>query len=396
MEAVKISEDIYWVGVIDWDIRNFHGYLTDRGSTYNAYLIIDEHITLIDTVKRGFSGELLERIASVIEPEKIDYIVSNHVEMDHSGCLAEMIEITGATLYTSPRGKKGLKSHYQTEGWEIEDVKTGDVLDLGKKQLEFVLTPMVHWPDNMMTYLQDEGILFSNDSFGQHYATSERFDGEVNTPVAMEEAQTYYANIVMPYSSQVQNEFNTVSDLKLELNVIAPSHGIIWSDNIPEILEKYKKWATGKTEGEALIVYDTMWKSTEKMAYALQDVFNSQGITTYMKNLKVNHPSEIVPFVLDCEYICVGSPTLNNNMMPTVASFLTYLKGLTPGNRKTAAFGSYGWSGQSIGLVADELEASKFDVFAQIKYNFVPDKEDLEQIKEDFKVKLNDITKEVN
>lgn len=383
IKAVKIMDNIYWVGGIDWDLRNFHGYKTQRGSTYNAYLILDEKITLVDTVKHYLYDEMMERISSVIDPADIDYIISNHVEMDHSGGLSRIMRAAkDATLYTSPKGLEGLKLHYDSKDWKVEIIKPGVNIDLGKRDLNFILTPMVHWPDNMVTYLPDEKILFSNDAFGQHYASMERFDSEVPLDIIIEEAKRYYANIVMPYGSQVARVLETVNKMNLEIEMIAPSHGVIWRENIPVILDKYKKWSANKTDNKALIVYDTMWNSTKKIAYALLDSFESMGINAVIKNLQANHISDIVPHVLDAEYICVGSPTLNNNMLPTVASFLTYLKGLSPGERKGLAFGSYGWGGQSVGQVASMLEEARFDLLDEIRLQYVPDNEALQEIKE--------------
>ncbi|ADL11928.1 FprA family A-type flavoprotein [Acetohalobium arabaticum] len=371
MQPIEIKENIYWVGGIDWNLRNFHGYSTDRGSTYNAYLIIDDQITLVDTVKSNLYDEMIERISKVIDPAEIDYIVSNHVEMDHSGGLPELMEVVeDATVITSPKGEEGLKLHYDGD-WDFKAVNPGESLDLGTKSLEFVLTPMVHWPDNMVTYLPEDKILFSNDAFGQHYASSERFDDQTPYDIIMEEAKKYYANIVLPYSSQVQNVLGTVGDLEIE--TIAPSHGIIWRSNIGEIIQKYKKWSANETEEEAVIIYDTMWESTAKIASGIQKAFEAKGINTKMKKLGVNHISDVMTDVMTAKYICVGSPTLNNNMLPEVAAFLTYLKGLAPKDRIGLAFGSYGWGGQSVSQVADVLEECGFELLGQIKEQYIPD-----------------------
>jgi len=382
MRAVKIRENIYWVGGIDWDLRNFHGYLTQRGSTYNAYLVIDTKITLIDTVKYYLCDEMLERIQSVVDPSKIDYIISNHVEMDHSGSLPQMAHIAPqAVIYTSPNGQKGLTEHYKS-GLNLKVVKQGDTINTGKYNFSFVLTPMVHWPDNMVTYLSEERILFSNDAFGQHLATSERFDDEYRLEIILEEARKYYANIVLPYSEQVKKALAAASSLAIE--IIAPSHGIIWRKNIGPILEAYSGWSANKTVDKALIIYDTMWNSTKKIAYAVAKAFENRGIRTLMMSLQTNHISDIMTEVVDAKYICVGSPTLNNNMLPTVSAFLTYLRGLAPKNRTGLSFGSYGWGGQSIGQVEDILKACGFPMMESIKVKYIPD----ESV-------LNDITKKL-
>ena len=346
MKAIKMKEGIYWVGGIDWDLRNFHGYLTQRGSTYNAYLIVDEKVVLIDTVKHYLSDEMIERISSVIDPSKIDIIVSNHVEMDHSGGIPEISKIApNAKIYTSPKGYEGLRAHYG-EDIDFIPVKSAETINLGKKTLQFVLTPMVHWPDNMFTYIPEDKLLFSNDAFGQHIASYERFADELPYGIVMEEAKKYYANIVMPYGMQVQKTLSQAS--ALEIDMIAPSHGVIWRKDLTNIIEEYKKWSTNTTDKKALIIYDTMWSSTKKMADAIYSAFEELEYSPELCNLQTNHISDIITKVLTAEYICVGSPTLNNNILPTVSAFLTYMKGLAPKGRKAIAFGSYGWGGQSI------------------------------------------------
>lgn len=379
MQTAKVKDGIYWVGAIDWNIRNFHGYSTERGSTYGAYLIVDEKVTLIDTVKSSFTEEMLCRIANILPPEKIDIIISNHVEPDHSGALPILRKrCPHATIYASgTSGVKGLTAHYGTDNYV--PVKNGDILSIGKRTLYFVSTPMLHWPDNMVTYCPEEKILFSNDAFGQHLATSGRFDDEVPLCVAMEEAQKYYANILMCYSKQAQTVWKIVKDLNPEL--IAPSHGIIWRSHISAIMDAYALWSANEPSTGALIVYDSMWHSTEKMAKVICEAFGNIGISSRLYDLKVNHYSNIVPELLTCKYLAVGSPTLNNGMLPTVASFLCYLKGLSPKNREAFAFGSYGWSGQSIELVEKELIACGFHIcMDKIRLNYLPTEEQLSQI----------------
>jgi len=378
MKAIKIKDNIYWVGGIDWDLRNFHGYLTQRGSTYNAYLIVDEKITLIDTVKHYLADEMLERIAGVVDPSKIDLIVSNHVEMDHSGSLPHMMEIAPkAGIITSPNGEKGLEMHYK-KGWKMRAVKSGEQLKLGKYTLNFVLTPMVHWPDNMVCYLPEEKLLFSNDAFGQHIATSERFDDEYSLDIILEEAKKYYANIVLPYGAQVKKALEAVAPLAVE--TIAPSHGIIWRGNIDRILKEYAGWSSNATERKALIVYDTMWKSTEKIARAIYNAFENRGYFPRLLNLQHNHISDIMTELMTAEYVCVGSPTLNNNMLPTVSAFLTYMKGLAPKERKGLAFGSYGWGGQSVKQVEEVLAGCGFTMMESVRAQYIPGEEDLRAI----------------
>ena len=383
MKAKKIKENIYWVGAIDWDVRNFHGYSTQRGTTYNAYLIIDEKITLIDTVKHSFTNEMLARISNIIDPSKIDYIVSNHVEMDHSGALPRMLELApNAIIITCPNGDKGLKAHYKKD-WNFKIVKTNDKISLGNRSLEFVLTPMVHWPDNMVAYMPEEKILFSNDSFGQHYASSERFDDECPPDIIMEEAKKYYANIVLPYGKSVQKELEAVS--ALDIKIIAPSHGVIWRSNLDKIIPLYQIWSKNKTSKKAVIVYDTMWHSTEIMANALMEVFEEKGFNTSMRNLQFNHISDIMSELIDAEYICVGSPTLNSTMMPSVAGFLTYMSGLAPKNRKAISFGSYGWGGKTMDEINNFFNKSGFEIVGSEKIKYIPSEKDLDE----FKIKLS-------
>ena len=378
MKPVLVKDNIYWVGGIDWEVRDFHGYKTQRGSTYNAYLVMDEKITLIDTVKHYLFDEMMARISQVVDPSKIDYIISNHVEMDHSGSLPELMKVAkNARLYTSPNGEKGLKAHFH-EDWEFNVVKSGDSLSLGKRSLSFVQTPMVHWPDNMVSYMPEEKILFSNDAFGQHIASSERFDDQLPLDIVIEEAQKYYANIVLPYGAQVQKALEAASGLEIE--TICPSHGLIWRSKIPAILKEYVKWAGNETQEKAVIIYDTMWDSTKKIAYAVQSAFESKGISTQMRSLKSTHISDIMTDVITSKYICVGSPTLNNGILPSVSAFLTYMKGLSPKNRVGLAFGSYGWSGESVGVVEEILKSCKFEMLDNIKIRYVPGEQDLQEV----------------
>ncbi len=382
MKAVKLRDNIWWVGGIDWDLRNFHGYLTQRGSTYNAYLIIDEKITLIDNVKHYLFDEMIERISEIIDPARIDFLIQNHVEMDHSGGMPLLVKrLPNAKIFTNANGIKGLKLHYKVD-WNFQEVKTGDTVNIGRRNLFFVTTPMVHWPDNMVTYCPDEKILFSNDAFGQHIASSERLVADYPLSIVMEEAKKYYANIVLPYSQQVQKVLTAVADLEIEM--ICPSHGLIWTKHIPQILEAYHTWAFNESDADrALIIYDTMWKSTEMIAYAIQNGFENLGIHTRMLNLQNHHISDIMSDVISARYICIGSPTLNSSILPTVAAFIYYLKGLAPENRIGLAFGSYGWGGQSIPMLNHLLGDAKecaFEMMEPIKVQYIPDADTLKGI----------------
>ncbi len=389
MKAKKIKEGIYWVGAIDWNVRNFHGYLTQRGTTYNAYLIIDEKITLIDTVKPGFENEMLARISTIIDPSKIDYVVSNHVEMDHSGALPVIMEkAPNAKIITCSKGDAGLRLHYKKD-WDFEVVNTGDSISIGKRTLQFILTPMVHWPDNMLTYVPEEKLLFSNDAFGQHLATSVRFDDEYPNDITMLEARKYYANIVLPYPKPVKKALDAAANLDIE--IIAPSHGIIWRQNVVEIIKEYNNWVSNKVDKKALIIYDTMWKSTEKIAYEIQNVFEDAGYAAPIFNLQFNHMSDIMTEVLTAEFVCIGSPTLNKNILPSVAGFLTYFQGLAPKGRKGIAFGSYGWGDQSILKISEFLKNSGIEIIGTYKVKYIPDSDDLAHIRKQINEKLNEI-----
>jgi len=387
MKAIKLRENLYWVGVIDWELRNFHGYLTQRGSTYNAYLVIDEKITLIDNVKAAYRDEMFSRISDIIDPSKIEIHISNHVEMDHSGSLPWLMEKNPAMkIYTSPQGMKGLKEHYKKD-WDFQIVKTGDTVSLGKRSLQFINTPMVHWPDNMVCYMPEDKILFSNDSFGQHYATSNLLDVDNPLEIILDEAKKYYANIVLPYNAQVVKEYEAVKGFPIEM--IATSHGVVWTKYIPQIIENYANWMSNKTRKKAVIIYDTMWGSTKAMAYGIfVKLFQELGYEYEVFNLQNDHISDIMTRIIDAEYIVVGSPTLNSQMLPTVAAFLTYLKGLSPKGRKAIAFGSYGWGGQSLEYVSNDLKDCGFELIDTVKFKYIPTEDDLNAMKEEVKAKI--------
>jgi len=380
LSKLEVKSGIYWVGAIDWDIRNFHGYLTQRGTTYNAFLVIDEKIVLVDTVKHYMFDEMLSRIREIIDPAKIDYVLSNHVEMDHSGSLPKILEHTpNAKVITSTQGEKGLRRHFKKD-WDFVVVKSGDTLKIGKRTLHFVHTPMVHWPDSMVTYVPEEKIIFSSDAFGQHIATAERFDDELDWGILKEEAGKYYANIVLPYGEQTKKALEAVSGLTIEM--VCPDHGVIWRSMIPDILEEYKKWADHRTDKKALIVYDSMWGSTAKLAYSLRDGLESEGINVTLRNLKSIHISDIMTDLLTTKAVFIGSPTLNNGVLPSIGAFLTYIKGLRPKNRIGFAFGSYGWGGQSVGEIEKVMKELKWDMPIEgVRYQYIPDDDELESMK---------------
>ena len=381
LKAIEMKKGIYWVGAVDWSMRSFHGYSTRRGSSYNAYLILDEKITLIDTVKAPFVAELLERISSVVDPAKIDYIISNHVEPDHSGSLPILAKCCpNAKIVTSaPNGLKGLTGRYGELPYQA--VKTGETLSLGARTLSFVATPMLHWPDSMVTYCPEEKILFSNDAFGQHLAANRRFDDENDMHRIMEEAKKYYANILMLYGKQAQTALSALGSLPIEM--ILTGHGISWRAHIPEILDAYKKWSAGELEEKAVVVFDSMWGSTERLAKAITDAFTAKGLPVAYLDLRSDHISDVITEVLTAKYLAVGSPTINNQIIPPVAAFLCYLKGFVPKGRKAFAFGSFGWGGQSVGLVEDELKAAGCEIcLEKVRVKDVPTMDDLAALRE--------------
>jgi len=374
MKPLEIAKGIYWVGSIDWNIRDFHGYSTHDGTTYNAFLIMDEKITLIDTVKKEFADELIRNISQIVDPQKIDHVVSNHTEMDHSGGLARVMHRIGEDkpLYCSKMGAKNLAKHFPQK-WNYQPVENGGELSLGKRTLTFLETRMVHWPDSMFSYLKEDKILFSSDGFGQHYAGLERFDDEIGDGI-MIDAKKYFANILMLYSPLILKLVNKVTEMGLEIDMICPDHGIMWRKDPSKIINAYAEWSEQKPKRKALVIYDTMWHSTEMMAEAIVDSLGQEGVDARPMHLRRCHRSDIITEVLDAGAILVGSPTLNNQIFPTIADFLTYMKGLKPKNKVAAAFGSYGWSGEAVKVIKNELEEMDFDIIDPgIRMQYVPD-----------------------
>ncbi len=381
MNSVKVKDNIYWIGAVDWDVRDFHGYSTNRGTTYNAFLIIDEKITLIDTVKSSLKDDFFNRLKEVIDPEKIDYIVVNHVEMDHSGTLPEAIElIKPEKVICSKMGHKALLQHFHNDDWPYEIAEPGKEISIGKRTLSFMETRMLHWPDSMFTYVKEDKLLFSSDAFGQHLATSERFDDEVDPAILMEELTKYYANILTLYSPKVRKLIQTVAESGLEIDMIAPDHGVIWRSNPGLAIESYDKWSHNRGDGNALIIYDTMWHSTETMAKEVAAGLQDEGISVKLLNLRYNHRSDVMRDVLNASAIILGCSTLNNGLLPRMAGFLMYMSGLRPTNKIGAAFGSFGWSGEAVKLLNKAMEEMKFDVIDDgLRTKYVPEKDSLEK-----------------
>jgi flavorubredoxin len=379
--VVEIKNGVHWVGAVDWDVKDFHGYSTYKGTTYNSYLILDDKVTLFDTVKKPFKNDLLHNIYKVIEPSKIDYLVINHVEPDHSGSIPEMVEIIKPEkIFCSARGKKALLDHYHREDWPYEVVSSGQEVSIGKRTISFLETRMLHWPDSMFSYIKEDALLISSDAFGQHWATTERFNDEVDSPELMKHALKYFANILLPYSGLVQKLVADVQKMNLKIDMIAPDHGLIWRQNPLQIVEAYAKWSKQECRRKAILVYDTMWHSTEMMAKAIADGLIESGISVRIMNLACEHRSDIITELMDSKAVIVGSSTLNNGMLPRMADMLCYMKGLKPMNKFAASFGSYGWSGEAVKQIGKSLEEMKMKVFGPgISLQFVPDHEGLKK-----------------
>ncbi len=379
MEPIEIAEGVYDVGVTDWNIRDFHGYSTEMGTTYNSFLIVDEKIALIDTVKEPFSDQLIDNIGRIVDPKKIDYVVSNHTEMDHSGSLARVMHRIGADkpVVCSKMGHKNLGKHFHRRSWNYRPVATGDELALGRKTLMFMESRMVHWPDSMFSYLKEDHILFSSDGFGQHYAGPEKFDDQVGDRI-MPYAKKYFANILLLYAPLIANLLAKVTEMGLAIDMICPDHGILWRKDPAGIISAYARWSRQEAERKAVVIYDTMWQSTEKMAHAITAGINREGVPAKPLHLRKWHRSDVMTEVFDARAVVVGSPTLNNTLYPSLADFLTYMKGLKPLNKIGAAFGSYGWSGEAVKLITEQLGEMKFDVLGSgLRVQYVPDEEAL-------------------
>lgn len=378
MHNAQLAKGIYYVGAVDWNLRDFHGYSTPRGVTYNSYLIIDEKICLVDTVKRPFAGELLERIARVVDPSRIDYVIVNHVEPDHSGSLPVIMEkAPNAKVVLTEHGRKEVIKYYGKE-YDFHLVKSGDSLDIGKGSLQFIPLPMVHWPDSMATFLTSENILFSNDAFGQHICTSKRFDDENNLHELLYEAGKYYANILMPFGKLITKALPQISMLPIKM--IAPSHGIIWRSHISEIISKYSQWSSGFGIEKVVIVYDSMWGSTEMMARRILEGISATGVEVKLFRMAASERSEIAEAILEARGILIGSSTINNGPLATIGGLLTYIKGLRPAGKLGAAFGAYGWGGGSQKVIEETLAQSAVTVEASgLTLQWKADREELDR-----------------
>ena len=382
--ALEVKPGIYWVGAIDWRLRDFHGYSTELGSTYNAFLVVDDHVTLFDTVKATHTDEMLWRIGQVVDPGKIDTIVVNHAEMDHSGSLGRMIEtVRPERVFASPACEKALKAHFHHQGWPVRVVKSGDRFNLGRRNVTFLETKMLHWPDSMFSYLEEDRLLISSDAFGQHYATSERFDDEVDQGELIHQSAKYYANILNPYSPLVAGLLQQVAKMGLQIDMIAPDHGVIWRKDPGRILSAYGDWSAQKSRDKAIVVFDSMWHSTEKMAEAVGQGLIEKGVSVQVMDLHGWHRSDVVTELLDARGFVLGSPTLNNGILPRMADLLCYAKGLRFTGKVGAAFGSYGWGGEAVRLLNGALDEMKVRrVHDGLRVQYVPTEGDLENCRD--------------
>ncbi|MFA5646009.1 MAG: flavodoxin domain-containing protein [Candidatus Ratteibacteria bacterium] len=378
---MKIAEGIHWVGAVDWNIRSFHGntFSTRLGTSYNSYLLLDEKNAIIDGVYGPFASEQIERINTLIPLEKIDYIIANHGENDHSGSLPALTKLCpNAKIFGTAKCKESLERLYP-QSWNFHTVKTGDTLSLGKKSLSFIEAPMLHWPDSMFTWLPELSIFFPNDAFGQHIASSQRFVDECDIASVMHEAKKYYANILWPLSGLVIKKIEALLSMNLDIHMIAPSHGLIWRNNPETILSSYLSWAKNETKNKAVIVYETMWGATTKMAHAILEGLVHQGVEASLHDIALSDMTDIITEMLDAKVFFIGSSTHGNEMLPTIAAFLHLLTGMKPKNRLGAAFGSYGWGGGAVKRIKETLETHGIKLpYDSIESQFSPSQEILE------------------
>ncbi len=375
---IEIADGIYSVGCRDWDIRDFHGYSVYEGTTYNAFLVKGEKNILIDTVKANFGDELLSNISRIMDPRDIDVVISNHTEMDHSGAIPKIMHKIGEEkpIYCSKMGARNLKSHFNRD-YNFQVVGSGDTLTIGNKTFSFLETRMLHWPDSMFTYLPEQAILFSSDAFGQHYAGDVFFDDEIGDEI-MPHARKYYANILLHFSPRVQALLKDVAKMNLKIDMICPDHGILWRKDPQKIIQAYDRWSKQEPTRKAVVLFDSMWESTTKMARAITSGIESESVNVRLMNTRKCHRSDIMTEIIDAGAIAVGSPTLNNSIFPVIADVMTYIKGLRPQNKMAVAFGSYGWSGEAVKILNKEFEEMKLDIIDPgLKVQYVPSEEDI-------------------
>ncbi len=379
-----ITDSVTYVGKIDWELTKFHGeeYSTHKGSSYNSYLVQDEKVALIDTVWAPYGKEYVDQLKKVIDLDRIDYVVANHAEIDHSGALPELMKhIPDRPVYCTANCVKSLTGYYHQD-WNFQVVKTGDTLSLGKKDLAFVSAPMLHWPDTMFCYLTGDNILFSNDAFGHHLASELMFNDQVDQAVLYQQCIKYYANILTPFNKMVANKIKEFVGMELPLNMICPSHGVIWRDDPLQIVKKYVEWATDYQEDQVTIIYDSMWESTRKMAQGIAQGIHAvkPEISIKLFNTARRDKNEVVTEIFKAKLLLAGSPTINKGILHSMAGMLEMVEGLSFKNKKAAAFGSYGWSGESVKIISKRLEDAGFEILDEgLKVNWNPDEAAMEQ-----------------
>jgi len=385
MKPVQIKPDIFWVGAVDWAARDFHGYVIPNGTTYNNYLVRDEHPTLVDTVKSEFADEALEGLRGLIDPALIRNVIVNHIENDHLGALDRVMALCPeAAVYTTERGKKGMARFFDISRWDVRTVKSGDEIATGRYTLRFVETPMLHWPDSMVTWVKEAGLLISQDAFGQHYASAARFDDEfvrANGLVALEDAVIdYYANILMPFGNLIRTTLGQLEKLGIAPDMIAPDHGVIWRGDPGRVLKLYRNLVDGKADRRVTVVYDTMWKGTEMMTRAIAQGIMDEGVDCVVLKMRATPMSVAVKEIAKSRGMLLGSPTLNNDIFPSMAGFAAYLRGLRPRDRVAGAYGCYGWGGGAVKRLTEELKGMKLEVVEPgIEVHYRPSAEDRER-----------------
>jgi flavorubredoxin len=380
MQAIRVADGIHWVGAVDWNLRDFHGFETPNGTTYNAYLVVgDDKVALVDTVKTPFVPELLERVAEVVPPESVDYIVVNHVEPDHNSGLREVMRaMPKAEVVASVGGVKGIEGYHGAD-LKVRPVGAEDTIDLGGKTLKFVPMPMVHWPDSMFTYCPEVGTLMPNDAFGQHLASSERFADEVGLDFAIEELEVYYANILTPVATAVGKAIAKVIDAGWVCDVIAPSHGVVWrNETIPAAMGAYERFIAGETTNKIVIAYSTMWGSTDVLAREIADGATEAGSEVMLFDLETAQFGHITRHLMDARALLVGSPTLHRGMLHRTAALLQYVWGIRPKGKLGGAFGSLGWSGGSTKQITEKLVETGFEMPVEpLTCQYKPSAEDI-------------------
>ncbi len=382
--ATRVAENVFWVGAVDWDVRDFHGhtYTTHRGTTYNAYLIVDDKVALVDTVMPGLQDEMFRHIAEIIDPARIDYLIANHGELDHSGALPEVLaRAPGATLVSSKRSVDSLGKYFR-DGWKWQQVGSGDTLSLGSTTLAFLEAPMLHWPDSMFTYIPEHRLLLPNDAFGQHFASAQRFTDEVDQTVLWDEARKYFGNILTPFSSLILRKVEEVQKLGLQIDTIAPSHGLIWRKDALQVVEQYVRWSQGVAQPKALVVYETMWGSTAQMAHAIAAGIAEAGAGVQVYAVPQTDHTTVVGALLDSKGIVVGSPTHNRRPLLHIGLIVEDMIGLRPVKKIGAAFGSHGWSGGGVARMETGLREAGVEVVQDgLALAWRPSEEELAQAK---------------